>query len=149
MTVGPVFLRGETVTLRPIEREDLEFVRVKDDRRLWRPLRWPKPENGEQLEAVFEERLCADDAVHLLVAVDGHSAELGYWIAPAEQGNGYGSDAVETLVEYGFAQRGLHRIEAGVFEFNDASQASLESIGFSLELRQTALVDDKYRDLLR
>ncbi|WP_436902711.1 GNAT family N-acetyltransferase [Halovenus halobia] len=165
MTVGPVFLRGETVTLRPVEREDLEFFRAqKNDRRVWQPLGWPRPENSTQLETFFEETICDDDGVHLLIAVDGepvghvsfqtldsHSAELGYWIAPAKQGNGYGADAVETLVEYGFEQRGLHRVEAGVFESNDASQGLLESVGFSRELRQreAVFVDGEYQDLLR
>lgn len=163
--MGPVFLRGETVTLRPVEREDLDFFRAhKNDRRVWQPLGWPKPENSKQLETFFEETICDDEGVHLLVAVDsdpvGHvsfqtvdedQAELGYWIAPAEQNNGYGADAVETLVEYGFEQRGLHRAEAGVFEYNDASQALLESLGLSQELRQrdAAFVDGEYQDLLR
>ena len=165
VTVGPVFLRGETVALRPIEREDLDFFRAqKNDRRVWQPLGWPKPQNSEHLETFFEETVCGAEGVHLLIAIDGEAvgqvgfhtvdsdqAELGYWIAPAEQDNGYGADAVGTLVEYGFEQRGLHRVEAGVFEFNDASQAVLESLGFSRELRQreAAFVNGGYQDLLR
>jgi RimJ/RimL family protein N-acetyltransferase len=114
------------------------------------------------LTAFYEETICGD-GVHLLVTADDepvgqvsfqtlgrHSAELGYWTAPPEQGNGYASDAVETLVEYGFGQRGLHRVEAGVFECNDASQAVLESVGLSQVRRQreATFVDGEYQDIL-
>jgi RimJ/RimL family protein N-acetyltransferase len=106
-----------------------------------------------------------DDSVQLLVCTDEQpvgtaglqfdsgdvrSAELGYWIDPAHHENGYGSEAAELLTTYGFAQRGCHRISARVFEFNDASQGLLESIGFQQEGRQREHVfaDGEYQDLL-
>ena len=64
---------------------------------------------------------------------DWRRPELGYWIAPEHQGEGYGTEAAGLLVDFGFRQRGFHRIEARVFEFNDASQSLLESLGFTLE----------------
>ncbi|WP_336327930.1 GNAT family N-acetyltransferase [Halovenus sp. HT40] len=162
---GPVFVRGEKVRLRPIERDDLSFLSEhRNDPRVWRSLGWPKPENHSQEETFFEETVCDDQSTDLLVTVDDSPvgmvsfnseatdhdrAELGYWIAPTEQGTGYATDAVRTLVEYGFQQRGFHRIEAEVFERNDASRAVLDRLGFTHEatIREKQWIDGEYRDV--
>lgn len=159
---GPVFARGERVCLRTIEREDLPFIREhKNDPQVWRSLGWPKPENQPQLTDFFEDVIAGGESTHLLVAVDDnpvgmvsfHSqsvpngrAELGYWIAPPHQGQGYGTDAVETLVEYGFTERRLHRIEARIFAFNERSRALVERVGFVHEgrKRQAQFIDGQY-----
>ena len=165
LMVAAVFARGEDVRLRPIERDDLSFLSEhRNDPQVWRSLGWPKPENHRQEVAFFEDTVCDDQSTHLLVVVDDRpvgmvsfngedtdhdSAELGYWIAPSEQGNGYATDAVRTLVEYGFQQRGFHRIEARVFEGNDASRAVLERLGFTHEatIRESQWIGGEYRDV--
>ncbi|MFT4947255.1 MAG: ribosomal-protein-alanine N-acetyltransferase, partial [Natronomonas sp.] len=105
-----------------------------------------------------------DGSVQLLVCVEGdpvgtvglqfddgavRSAELGYWIAPDHHGEGYGTEAAALLTGYGFEERGCHRITARVFEFNDASQALLERLGFREEGRQREahFADGEYRDV--
>ncbi len=64
---------------------------------------------------------------------EARRAEIGYWIAPERHERGYGTEAAELLVGYGFDQLGLHRIAARVFEFNDASRRLLGSVGFTEE----------------
>lgn len=162
---GPTFIDGESVTLRTIEEEDLQYLKqVRNNPEVWQRIGRPWPVNAEQEQEFFEEVVCADDSVQLLVCADGEavgtvglgfddgavrSAELGYWIDPAHHENGYGSEAAELLTTYGFEQRGCHRITARVFGFNDASQGLLESIGFSKEGRQreAAFIDGEYQDI--
>lgn len=146
---GPIFLEGETVSLRPIEQEDLEFLQTEINRReIWRRIGRPQPVNADQEEEFYENVVCSDDHTPLLLTVDGepagtlgfndynheHSnAELGYWVAPDYQRNGHATEGVSLLLDYGFEERNLHRVEARVFEFNTASQRLLESLGFTKE----------------
>jgi len=146
---GATFIEGDGVRLRTIEEEDLEFMQeAVNDRELRQAIGRPNPVNGPQEQEFFEEVVCSDETVTLLVTADGtrigtvgfsvldyesDSAELGYWIAPEQQQQGYGSAAVAHLVDYGFRELGLHRIEARVFEFNTGSQRLLESLGFTQE----------------
>ena len=163
MTDG-VFLSGNRVDLRPIEEDDLEFLRREiNDPRVWRAIGRSRPVNGEQEREFFENVVCGDDTVNLLILVDstpvgtiGFSgldweadrAEIGYWIAPDHHRQGYGTDATERVVAYGFDQLGLHKIEARVFAFNEPSRRLLESVGFTREgvHRDRIFVDGDYRD---
>jgi ribosomal-protein-serine acetyltransferase len=61
------------------------------------------------------------------------SAGLGYWIRASRQGRGYATEAARALVEYGFAELRLHRIEAHVALENRASQRVPEKLGFTRE----------------
>jgi len=162
---GPVFLEGETVTLRTIEEEDLEFLqRERSDRRVWRTLGWPFPSNREQLAEFYEETISDEETINLLVTVeqepvgvvsfhevsdDGWRGELGYWIATDHQEKGYATDAVGTLVAYGFRDLGFHRIEAKVFDGNTASRSVLENLGFTHEgvHREATFADGQFRDV--
>ncbi|WP_254522217.1 GNAT family N-acetyltransferase [Natrinema caseinilyticum] len=161
---GPVFLEGDHTTLRPIEEEDLEFLQAQvNDPRIWRPIGRSRPLNQEQEHEWFEDVVCSDENVSLLIVDEStpvgslgfngidwevQKAELGYWIAPDHQRQGYGTEAVEQILEYGFDQLGLHRIEARVFELNEPSRRLLESVGFTQEgvHRDVEFVDGQYRD---
>lgn len=64
---------------------------------------------------------------------ESHKDEIGYWLSESYWGRGWVTDAVKTLVNYAFEQRGLIRVEARVFSFNKASAKVLEKAGFDLE----------------
>lgn len=52
---GPVFLEGETITLRPIEEEDVEFIqRCMNDPRVWRPSLDINPMNDNLASEFFK-----------------------------------------------------------------------------------------------
>jgi len=76
------------------------------------------------------------------------SVEIGYWIAPAHQGNGYATAAAELAVDYCFTERRLHKVNARVLAFNDGSRAVLEGVGFEREgrRREDFYVDGEYVD---
>lgn len=157
---GPIFAASERVELRTVEESDHEFVRRHaNDRRLrgWFGTRTPR--DPEQIAGW----LTPDDAIHFLPCLDGEPighvwlfridewarrGELGYWIAPEYQGEGYGSETAERVVEYAFDELDLHRITARVYEGNEPSAGILEGIGFEPEgrLREYSYEDGERRD---
>ncbi|NEU09316.1 GNAT family N-acetyltransferase [Flavihumibacter sp. R14] len=60
-------------------------------------------------------------------------AEVWYKIHPGCWGKGYATEALSTLIEFGFRDLGLHRIEAGCATGNIASIKVLEKVGMSRE----------------
>lgn len=59
------------------------------------------------------------------------TAELGIFLGAAEsRGRGYGSEAIELLLNYGFKMLNLHNIKLGVFSFNERGIACYEKCGF-------------------
>lgn len=61
------------------------------------------------------------------------TAEIGYWLGEPFWGRGVTTAAVGLMVDYGFNKLKLERIDAGIFEYNIASQKVLEKCGFALE----------------
>ena len=61
------------------------------------------------------------------------AAELGYWLRSDLAGRGLMTEAASAVVEYGFAERGLHRIELHVAPDNVASVRVAEKLGFRRE----------------
>lgn len=60
-------------------------------------------------------------------------AELSYSIHPEHWNRGYATEALQSLIQFGFNTLGLHRIEAGVAVDNKASIRVLEKAGFIRE----------------
>ena len=77
-------------------------------------------------------------------------AELGYALPRSRWGHGYATEAVATLLEWGFSSLGLHRVGAWVVEPNRASVAVLRRLGFRYEgrSREAAVRTAGYDDLL-
>ncbi len=61
---------------------------------------------------------------------------LGYWTGQPHARQGYMSEALLAIMEFGFAQIGLNRLEAACLPENEASQRLLKRSGF----RQIGLV---------
>lgn len=79
------------------------------------------------------------------------AAELGIFIGDKSLWNkGYGTEAVELLLEHGFQTLNLNRIYLHVFANNLRARRSYEKVGFVLEgtLRQAVYRHGQYIDLL-
>jgi len=63
-------------------------------------------------------------------------AEVGYFFGESYWGQGYASEALTALCEFGFGEGGLRRIEASVLDGNAASVRVLEKNNFIAEGRQ-------------
>lgn len=59
--------------------------------------------------------------------------ELGYALLPLEMGKGYGTEAVQIMVDYLFLTKDIMRVQATTDERNRASQRVLEKVGFKKE----------------
>lgn len=164
---GPVFQSGARVTLNTVEEEDLDaLARARSDPDVRIPLGIETPGNRGVIEEFYEETISGEEGYWFTVVADDDLvgavvykhvddadgvAELSYWIYPEYQGEGYGSEAVELLLEYGFDELRLHRVRADCYATNDASQGLLESLGFEREghFREAAFVGGRYVDVFR
>lgn len=83
---------------------------------------------------------------------DGHirsrRASIGYIIDPACQGRGIATEAVTAMLDFCFAELGLHRLEAFIHPDNQRSLRLIERLGFRREglLRDHLRVGDEWRD---
>lgn len=170
---GPVFLRGDGVTLHPVEEEDYDFFQRNGNHPDVRPgFGGGSPSSAEDIAERVEGMTESDDSETFLVCTEATDAddvdsvervgeaflfdlyeqrgsvEIGYWIAPEHQGTGYATAAAELLVDYCFAERRLNKVNARVLAFNDGSQAVLENVGFEREgcRREDYYVDGEYAD---
>lgn len=164
----PMIAHG-SVYLRPAERADIPlFVAWINDHRTSRTLGFRAPMSIPMEESWFERMLAdqgktaymftvcllADDrpigSVSLfdLDLVNG-SAGLGILIGePGDRGRGHGTDTLEALVAFGFANLRLERIWLDVFDFNPGARRVYERVGFKHEgvLRNAIFREGRFFD---
>lgn len=77
-----------------------------------------------------------------------HYAEIGYELHPSYWQKGIMSEALRAVLSYGFADLGLHRIEANPLSPNHASRRLLLQLGFRHEgtLRQRQFFRGRFED---
>ena len=92
----------------------------------------------EESDADADDELIG--TVGLAISSFDHQAEIGYWFGREYWGQGFCTEAVVAVIDYGFETLGLHRIFAQHISRNGASARVLEKAGFSKEgvLRQHA-----------
>lgn len=162
-------LRGDRVGLRARHQADVPVLhselyddvvtRSRADTRPWRPI------NPGSVASPFAVTDPTDDAAvfsvveltggdlageALLWNIDPHNrtAHLGISLRPAFRGRGLGTDVVRVLCTYGFAVRGLHRLQVDTLADNAAMIAAAVRVGFVLEgtLRRSAWVHGEFVD---
>lgn len=163
-------LEGKVVRLRAMEAGDLEpnyrwmndgevihflamrypISRAEEDR--WLANRPPNDfAHGVQLAIETKE------GVHIgnLGLHDPHpehrTAVLGIVIGEKDYwSNGYGTDAIVTVLRFGFSEMNLNRVSLHVFEFNERAIACYTKCGFQIEgrLRQNYFGEGRYWDVI-
>ncbi len=133
---------------------DSEYQRLADDDaiRLWE-LGQEKEFSEKLLESVylFMIRTRAEDKV--IGTLDLHNinwsvgdAWVGIGVGEREYwGRGYGTEAMQLIVRYGFEQLNLRRISLTVFEYNQRAVHSYQKIGFQEEGRMRQWVNREGR----
>ena len=162
-------IRGTKVGLRTRRDSDVPVfqaelyedvaMRSRADSAPWRPL---PPEAAEspssaavpsQDKAYFsivelESQELAGEA--LLWGIDTHNrkAHLGISLLPAFRGRGLARDVIRVLCEYGFAVRGLQRLQVETVADNTAMITAATGAGFRIEgtLRSSAWVYGTFLD---
>lgn len=163
-------LEGKLVRLRALEPSDLEANYVWfNDREVTHFLaaRYPISHGDEErwLARVGGEENGFANGVHLAIETkDGrHIGNVGLFEVQAENrraelgivigdkscwSNGYGTDAILTLLRFAFHQMNLNRVALGTFEFNERAIACYRKCGFVEEgrSRQVYFQDGRYWD---
>jgi diamine N-acetyltransferase len=161
---------GERVRLRPIERDDLpRFVEWFSDPEVRRHLDLYLPFSLAQEERWFEnlqDRLENREVVMMTIETsDGahignislmpinwkdRQAELGITIGDKDYWDqGYGSDAIRTMLRVAFDQMNLHRVFLRVHDDNARGIRCYRKVGFRHEgtMREGVFKDGEYRDV--
>jgi len=88
----------------------------------------------------YVQRLDTDEFIGLIALTIGkahfNNAEVWYKVLPTHWGQGFTTEALTELLEFGFHQLHLHRIEAGCAVENVASIRVLEKVGMTREGRK-------------
>lgn len=154
-------LNGSRVELRRHERSDYAlYGEWYGDPEVWRLTSWSaEPLTSSAVQRLFEDReLSATEdsfAIHpkgvsdpvgiislMNVNQANATADLSIIIGEREvRGLGYGSDAIRSILRYGFEELGLHRVGLSVFEFNEVAIAVYERLGFRREGRLRAVLE--------
>jgi RimJ/RimL family protein N-acetyltransferase len=145
-------LRGAKVWLRALEKSDVVEADL-DDRDLGHfggfrvPFGRDEQERwyGQLLTAIGsrtyqfnicplgERRAIGSCGLRDIERVDG-TAEASIFVTRREDwGRGYGTDAMNALLDFGFGELRLERIELDVYSFNARGRRSYEKAGFTVE----------------
>lgn len=166
---GSTLLQGDRVRFRALEDRDLP-----DLVRWWRDPEWsvlqqmivrPRPDvpvtemfrswsNSERSGDVGFSVVDRESGVlvgHVSLfggALPVRAATLAVMIGSEHVGQGFGTDAVRVLTDYGFREMGLNRIEIRVHAFNDRAQAVYRRIGYRQEgvRRDATFHDGRFHD---
>jgi RimJ/RimL family protein N-acetyltransferase len=162
---------GKKVRLRPIERDDLPvYVEWFSDPEVRRYLGLYLPFSLAQEERWFEQHLEqvekqkvvmlaieTDEGAHIgnvsLMDINWKErhAELGIVIGDkAYWDQGYGSDAIQTMLRLAFEEMNLHRVFLRVHDDHARGIRCYEKVGFQKEgaLRESVFREGAYHDML-
>ena len=109
-----------------------------------------KRERGEALDfAIVLDGRIAGCAGFPIIDPYARAGIIGYWLAREHEGRGLVTRAVSALIDHGFGELGLHRVQISAATDNVRSRAVPERLGFTQEgvLREAELVGDEYQDL--
>lgn len=83
------------------------------------------------------------------LAAPGHQAELGYWTAKEQRGNGYTAEAARAVCAWAFESLGVERIEWYAEAGNHGSRAVALKVGFVMEgtIRAKTVYEGTRRDM--
>jgi RimJ/RimL family protein N-acetyltransferase len=143
-------LEGKTVNLRIMEREDIDFISEYGNDLRCMGEYWPDEQRSKSDWVKMFDNLQSspiDFKVFIIEKKDGTKIgdihhglnrphrlmEIHYWLVQNERNKGYGTEAVQLMVDYLFLSKELVRIQAIVDVRNKASQRVLEKAGFKRE----------------
>lgn len=111
-------------------------------------------DTGEVIQFVIceKESDCPVGCVYLQnIEWEHKKAEEGVYIGEESAlGKGYAKEAIQLMIQYGFQEKGLHKIIARVLSYNSASMRTHEAAGYTREayLREDVCINGNYVDLV-
>ena len=157
---GGTLLTGQRVRLRPLHDADLVLLEQwwEDPSQMALQDRVVKPApagRARQLFTTWSTNADPGSVGYSIVDTDGslvghitlfgasvpdRAATLAIMIGPDFVGRGFGPDAIEVMLRYGFLEMGLNRIELTVWAFNDRAVRAYARCGFVVEGRRRQAV---------
>jgi diamine N-acetyltransferase len=163
-----MILVGNNLTLRPLERKDLERSRTwVNDMEIGRGLLRVLPVTEIEQERWFEDISTQSNKLVWAVEKDSiHIGNLGFYNIDflhrraeawcyigdkALRGRGLGKEAFSLLLHYGFSGLALNKIYLHVDSENHVAIAMYQSLGFVTEgnLEQEYFIQGSFRDVIR
>jgi RimJ/RimL family protein N-acetyltransferase len=165
-------IKGEKVALIPIKRENIDhYLKWLNDPEITQYLISAfLPLTRDQEEAWFDNRknrensiifsiiVLQDNGQEVLIGNCGieidwknRVGECGIVIGEKDyHGKGYGTKAMELLIQYVFDRLNLHRVQLRTFDFNIRAYKSYKKIGFFEEgrLRNAIFENGTYHDVI-
>ena len=153
-------LRGEKVLLRPLKRSDItNFLKWFNDPEViqYLVMYLPLTEMAEEkwIDGAASRIQAGTNVYFVIEVIEGdtikaigntglhgidpkdHSATFGIVIGEKDYwSSGYGTEATQLVLDYGFQQLNLHRISSSAFAFNERSIRLHKKVGFKEEGRQ-------------
>lgn len=168
---GRPMIRGEQVFLRAAERSDIPlFVSWFNDAETASFVTMRAPMSIALEEGWFERMLAAQgkDGYHFVICmldageaigtiglfhIDHVNGSAGMGIVIGDKrlwGRGYGTDALNALLDLAFGELRLERIWLEVYEFNARARRSYDKCGFTLEgtARRALFRNGRHHDVL-
>ncbi|MFF1787536.1 GNAT family N-acetyltransferase [Kitasatospora sp. NPDC058243] len=162
-------IQGLKVALRARHESDVAVLqtelyddvatRSRADTRPWRPISPGAADSPYAPTPPSDDAACfsvlelasgelAGEAVLWGIDTHNRTAHLGIALRPGLRGRGLGTDVVRVLCQYGFAIRGLHRLQLETLADNTPMIAAARRAGFTLEgtLRRSAWVCGEFAD---
>jgi len=165
----PIMIDTKRLRLRPLRAEDAPFFfEVWSDPEAMRYFSFPPMQHIDQAHARVADKLkSSSDGTSVTCVIESgdtgevlgdcalfngisHSkrAEIGYCLRRKHWGKGYMVEAADALIEYGFKQVELRRIEADIDPRNWPSIQLVERLGFKREgyLRERWIIAGEVAD---
>jgi len=163
-------LKGKRISLIPLDRKHIAlFLKWFNDPDITQYLTMYKPMTRDMEEEWFNNLKHREDAVYFSILLldqediekiigncaihdinsKNRACSCGITIGEKEyQNKGYGTEAMEMLVEYGFNTLNMNRIELSVYDFNSRAFKTYQKVGFVEEgrKRQARYHNGKYQD---
>ncbi len=158
------FISGSKICLREVHREDLELFKLwRNDANLTKNFRTVGPivsqdwywnnivlsDKHKVFTIIKKENQIPIGEIRtsFINWVDG-TGEIGILLNPIEKQKGYGSEALDLILDFAFNRLRLNRIEAQYLETNIPSAKLFKKAGFTIEgiLRHTKYFDDSYHN---
>lgn len=165
-----MILRGKIVTLRPIEEEDIEFIRemINDPLMESKIVGWAYPISRKDQKEWYKSYTNSDSHVRFIIETENdgvvgltglanidwkNGSAMGAGIRIADKKNhskGIATDSYMTMLKYAFNELRLNRVSASVLSFNSQSLRFLEKVGFKQEgvCRQCVFKSGDYHDMI-
>ncbi len=162
-------LRGKKVLLRPVMKSDIQyFLKWFNDPEVTQYLltylpmtemaeeKWIEGQGIGQTKAGFVIEAIEGDSTKPIgstalnnISPKDHNATFGIAIGDKDYwSKGYGTEAARLIINYGFEQLNLHRINSGAFAFNERSLRMHLRVGFKEEgcQREWVFKNGKFQD---